>query len=268
LLVGERAGPSSLGVAGFLLSSAPDVGTALRALVLHLDLHDQGGVPTLHISGDTTHLGSAIILPGVDAAEQVCDISIAIGCNIMRGLCSKGWNPTEVLLSTRQPRNLAPYRRFFRAPIRFNADHNAVVFPTHWLDHTVPGADALLHRHLEQEAAELHKLRNTDIVNCLRRLLRKSLATRQCTASAIARQLNIHERTLNRRLREEGTSFRHELDVIRSEIARQFLAESAIPIARIAAALNYTDASAFNRAFKRWTGTTPTQWRLRDGSSA
>ena len=268
LLVGEHAGPSTLGVAGFLLRTAPDVGSALRDLVLHLDLHDQGGVPMLHMNGAVTHLGYAIHLSGVEASRQIYDIAIAVGCNIMRGLCGRGWNPAEVLLSTRQPQNLAPYRRFFRAPIRFNADQCAMVFPTRWLDHQVPSADALLHRHLEREAVELHKLRNTDIVDNLHRLLRRSLTTRQCTATDIARQLHIHERTLNRRLQEAGTSFRHELDFVRYEMARQFLAESAIPIAKIATALNYADVSAFNRAFKRWTGMTPSQWRIRSGASA
>ena len=101
LQLGTRAGPSSLGVAGFILQSAPDVGTALRGLVQHLDLHDQGGVPTLHISGDTTHLGYDIFLSGIGGGRAgIYDISIAVGCNIMRSLCGKGWNPIEVLLST------------------------------------------------------------------------------------------------------------------------------------------------------------------------
>jgi len=266
LLVGERAGPSTLGVAGFLLQSAPDVGTALRGLVQHLDLHDQGGVATLHMSGGVTHLGYAIHLSGVEATEQIYDISIAIGCNIMRGLCGKNWNPAEVLLSTRQPLNLAPYRRFFRTPIRFNANQSAVVFPTRWLDHRIPGADALLHRHLEKEAAELHSFKKTDIVSDLRRLLRNSLVKGKCTAGDIARQLRIHERTLNRRLREEGTSFRQELDDIRYAMARQYLTESSMPIARIAKALNYADVSTFSRAFKRWEGSTPAEWRNRSSA--
>lgn len=270
LLVGEHAGPSSLGVAGFMLRSAPDVGSALRSLVQHLDLQDQGGVPTLHVSGNVTKLGYDIILPGVAAADQIYDITMAIACNIMRGLCGKGWNPDEVLLSTLQPQNLAPYRRFFRAPLHFNAEQSVVVFPTRWLDHQIPSADALLHRHLEKEAAELHNLRNpdTDIVSSLHRLLRQSLVSRQCTVPDLARQLHIHERTLNRRLQEEGTSFRRELDTIRYEMARHFLVESAMPIARIARALNYADVSAFSRAFKRWAGMTPAQWRMHNGSSA
>jgi AraC-like DNA-binding protein len=264
LLVGEHAGPSSLGVAGFMLRSAPDVGSALRSLVQHLGLHDQGGVVTLHVSGNVTQLGYAIMLPGVEAADQIYDITMAIACNIMRGLCGKGWNPAEVLLSRRQPQNLAPYKHCFRAPLRFNAEQSAIVFPSRWLDHQIPSADALLYRHLEKEAAELHNLRNpdTDILGSLHRLLRKSLVARHCTVSDLARQLHIHERTLNRRLREAGTNFRRELDAIRYEMARHFLVESTMTIPRIARALNYADVSAFSRAFKRWSGKTPAEYRL------
>jgi len=267
LLVGEHADPSSLGVAGFMLRSAPDVGSALSSLVQHLDLQDQGGVATLHINGNVTQFGYTIVLPGVEAVELIYDLTITIACNIMRGLCGKNWNPTEVLLSTRPPRNLTPYRSLFRAPLHFNAEQSAVAFPTHWLHHQIPSADALLYRHLEKEADQLHKLRtpDTDIVGSLHRLLRKSLASRQCTASDLARQLHIHERTLNRRLHEAGTNFRRELDAIRYEMARHFLLESTRSISRIASALNYSDVSAFSRAFKRWTGMTPAQWRTHNG---
>ncbi|HYQ70848.1 MAG TPA: AraC family transcriptional regulator, partial [Gammaproteobacteria bacterium] len=268
LLVGEHAGPSSLGVAGFLLKSAPDVGTALRSLVRHLDLQDQGGMATLQIMGSTVLLGYAIHLHGVEAAEQICELSITIASNIMRSLCGKGWNPAEVHFATRQPRDLAPYRRIFRAPIRFNAGQCAVAFPIRWLDHRIASADALLYQHLEKQAAELHKLHSGDIVDSLCQLLRKSIPARQCTFTDIARQLHLHERTLNRRLQEEGTSFRELLDATRYEMARQLLAESTMPIARIAMTLDYTDASAFSRAFKRWSGTTPAQWRMHNEGSA
>ena len=268
LMLGMSAGPSSLGVAGFMLRSAPDVGNALRGLVQHLDLHDQGGAATLLIRGSETLLGYAIHQSGVKAADQIYDLAIAVGCNIMRALCGKAWKPAEVLLSHRQAQDLAPYRRFFRSPLRFNADQCAMVFPTHWLDQRNPAADTLLHRHLEREASHLHNLRKTGLASELRVMLRKSLAAGSCASGDIARQLHMHERTLNRKLHEEGTSFHRELDAIRYTMARQFLAESAMPIARIARVLNYAEVSAFSRAFKRWAGVSPAQWRKRRQTSA
>jgi AraC-like DNA-binding protein len=77
----------------------------------------------------------------------------------------------------------------------------------------------------------------------------------------IARQLGMHERTLNRRLQEEGTTFRRELENVRYELARQLLADTIVPLSKIAAALNYADATAFARAFKRWSGIPPAEWR-------
>ena len=71
----------------------------------------------------------------------------------------------------------------------------------------------------------------------------------------------MHERTLNRRLRSEGTTFHRQLDAVRHEVSLQLLSNTAMRLAEIAATLGYADASAFVRAFRRWSGTTPEGWR-------
>jgi AraC-like DNA-binding protein len=268
LLVGIRARPSTLGLPGFLLLNAPDVGAALDALVQNLDLHDQGGVPLLDRQGKSTLLGYTIHQVRVEASEQIYDIAIAIGCNIMRHLCGGSWNPTEVWLSRNSPSELKPHRQFFRAPVRFNRDRNALRFPSHWLNHKISSADALLYRHFAREANALHRLRQADIIQDTRRLLRISLMNGHCTVNVIARQLCMHERTLHRRLREEGTCFQQELNTVRDGVARKLLAGSDMPIVRIAATLNYSSVSAFNRAFKRWNGSTPARWRASNTTSS
>lgn len=146
LLVGIRASPSTLGLAGFMLSSAPDVGTALQGLAQNLDLHNQGGVLTVHVEGGVAAFGYAIRQPGARAPDQIYDlaVAVAVACNIMRALCGENWNPTQVLLSRRSPRDLAPYRRFFRAPMHFNAGHSALTFPSRWMNHKLASADPLL----------------------------------------------------------------------------------------------------------------------------
>lgn len=129
------------------------------------------------------------------------------------------------------------------------------------MNHKISSADALLHRHLLREANEFHMLRQASIVDVTRRLLHASLMTGNCTINDIARQLCMHERTLHRRLREEGTSFQIELDAVRYDVARQLLEETTVPIAGIAEKLNYSGVSAFSRAFKRWAEITPACWR-------
>ena len=261
LLLGQRAEPSSLGVVGFMLRSALDVRMALAALVEHLALHDQGGNVVLKTRGDRTSFGYAIHLPGVLATDQIYDLSVTIAVKIMRSLCGADWHPDEILLSRRAPSELAPYRAFFRAPLRFQSSNNAIVFRRRWLFLPVPGADPLLHRHLKREARTLQASQQVGLVNELRRVIKKSLGTQHSTVTDIARQLHLHERTLNRRLREHGTSFRQELESVRYDIACRLLANSDVSLSAIAARLDYRDASAFIRAFKHWSGHPPARWR-------
>jgi AraC-like DNA-binding protein len=263
LLVGQRAGPSTLGVAGFMLRVAPDVRTALQDLVRYLDLHDEGGVPFVETIGGVSLLGYAIHQPGTKAAAQIYDLSMAIACNIMRTLCGKDWRASQVMLARRVPRDPAPYRRFFQAPLRFDAEQSAIAFPTRWLDRPLAGADPLLRRHLEGEATALRARTHGDVVRSLRQMLRKTLVTQKSSIALVARQLGMHERTLNRRLQAEGTTFQRELEAMRYGTAQQLLSETEMTLAQVAAALEYADTSAFSRAFKRWAGVTPAQWRAR-----
>jgi AraC-like DNA-binding protein len=95
----------------------------------------------------------------------------------------------------------------------------------------------------------------------VRGVLQATLLTRYASADEVAALFSMHSRTLNRRLREYGTSFRELVDASRYEIAQQMLEGTALDVGKIATALGYADASAFTRAFRRWSGTTPAAWR-------
>lgn len=263
LLVGQRAGPASLGLAGHLLLHSPDVGSALRALILHLHLQDQGAVPGLSVEQDLAVLSYAIYQPGVEGIDQIYDIAMAIAFNILRALCGPIWLPTEVLFSHHRPEDVGAYRRCFQAPVRFDMEQTALVFPATWLDYSVKGADPVLLRQLEQRIAAFEQLNHHDLVGPLRRALRTLLIARQCSLEQVAQLFSMHRRTLNRRLEVRGITFRGLVDEVRYEIARQLLENTGMPVVQIAATLDYSDASAFTRAFRRWSGTTPTAWRAR-----
>ena len=83
-----------------------------------------------------------------------------------------------------------------------------------------------------------------------------------CSAEKVAGLLAMHRRTLARRLSAEGTAFSIMADEGRFEIARQLIDHTDIPLAQIAAALDFSEASAFTRAFRRWSGQTPSAWRM------
>ncbi len=96
----------------------------------------------------------------------------------------------------------------------------------------------------------------------MRRVLRTLLHTGGATETRLAHLFAMHRRTVNRRLQAEGTTFRRLVDDVRFDVARYLLESSTLSVTEIAGKLNYADASAFTRAFRRWSRTTPARWRL------
>ena len=80
--------------------------------------------------------------------------------------------------------------------------------------------------------------------------------------STVARQLGMSSRTLSRKLREEGVTYAEILDRLRSALAKRYLSDRELPVTQIAWLLGYQEVSSFTHAFKRWTGTTPREFRL------
>jgi AraC-like DNA-binding protein len=263
LLVGQRSGLGCLGIIGLLAQQMPDVGSALRSLIRHLHVHDRGAAPTLSVEQGVAVLSYLIYQQGVESSDQIYDGSIAIIFNILWALCGPAWRPTEVLFSHRPPGDIQPYRHFFQAPLRFDMEQTALVFPAQWLDRAVADTDPLLRQQLEKRIAALESLDPRDLVGQLRCVLRSLLITRQSSLEQVAELFSMHRRTLNRRLEEQNHTFQKLVNEIRYEIARQLLENTRLSVGQIAAILDYSDASVFTRAFRRWSGQTPTAWRAR-----
>jgi AraC-like DNA-binding protein len=101
----------------------------------------------------------------------------------------------------------------------------------------------------------------TALSHDLRRVLRTELLKDACSASEVARLFSMHRRTLNRHLSTEGLAFRRVVDEIRFEIACELLVNTEMALGQVAAVLRYSELSAFTRAFRRWSGETPSAWR-------
>ena len=261
LLVGQQGGLHRLGLAGLLAKHSADVGTALRAFVGSMHLHVRGAVTGLVIDDDAAMLTYDIYRPNVEAADQAGDGAVATMLNIMRSLCGPDWQPMEARFAHRRPENVRPFRQFFRVPLHFDAEHNALVFSSKWLSLRLPSADADLRRLLQKQIDALGARHGDEFPEQVRSVLRAGLLTGHCGADKVAALFSIHSRTLNRRLGAFGTSFRALVDEGRFGIARQMLQDTALDVSQIAASLDYADASAFTRAFRRWSGTTPAAWR-------
>ena len=261
LLLGQHNGLHSLGLVGLLVKYSPDVGTALRSLVRHFYLHGRGAALDFAVDGDFAALSFGTHQPYVEAADQVGDGAVATMFNVMRALCGPEWAPLEVRFVHRKPQDVGPFRRFFRAPLRFDAEQYGLVFAADWLNRPLPGTDPELSRLLQKQIDAIEASHGDDFPAQVRSVLRTALLTGQAGADQVAALFSMHSRTLGRHLNAFGTRFRELVDESRFEIARQMLEDSAMDVRQIAGMLDYADASAFTRAFRRWSGTTPAQWR-------
>lgn len=262
LLIGQRGNASVLGAPGFLLRHAPDVVTALNEAISNLDLHDRGAAAFIEIGDASSLLGYTIYNARVEGADVIGDAAVAIIWNIMHGLCGPEWQPIEVCFRHDVPADLGAYRHFFsQAPLRFNARHNALSFATHWLTRPVQQADPQLRQHLLQHIDDMRRYADRDFRERVYRALLVLVGKQRCTLDDLAHYFSLHQRTLNRRLKDSGTSFRELYAEARHQTACQLLCDTRSSIQTIATLLGYSDVTAFNRAFSRWEGMPPAQWR-------
>lgn len=261
LLAGQHASLEQYGLVGLRMMHASSVGMAWRGLVLTLQLNDRANVPALAVGDREAVLSFTPYREDSEGIEHIMDFTLATACAAMRTLCGATWAPTEAHLAHRRPNDARPYHRCFKAPVHFGASRTALLFPATLLDRRVIGASAVRRRAIEQAIADALRAQDLALPDMVRRALFARMTQDNVSIDDVARLLGMHKRTLNRRLAEDGTSFADLLAEVRFQVARQLLANTDLPFVDIAAALTYTDASTFSRAFRAWAGMPPSAWR-------
>lgn len=259
LLIGQRSGSLNLGLVGQLMQNAATLRQAALDLCVNQPRYVRGSVVYLTVHGELAFWGYGIHHAGMQSVEHYSEAAVAAGANMMRELIGSG--PEDVLLARRTPSDINPYRRFFGFAPQFEADQNALVFSARLLARPVLGSSMDLRRALETKVAAYWALKEPSLSQRVSRILRAQVILGESFLESIARDLSLHPRTLNRRLQDEGTTFRHLVNEARFEVARQLLNATTISVAAIGHALGYADASGFTRAFERWSGLSPSDWR-------
>jgi len=261
LLVGQRMNLKELGLVGLLMKTSRDAGTALRSLVQFLHLHSQGAVMELRVDDKLAMLTYDAYEPGLVATDQTGDGAVAMMLNAMRALCGADFQPTEASFAHRRPADIKAFRKFFKVPLYFDAEHYALVFSRDWLDVRPATADDELRHLLQKQVDALRVKHGLSFPLQVRSVLHSALLAGVSSEEKIAMLFSIHSHTLRRRLEAFGTSFHELIDECRFEIARDMLRNTSLTVGQISSSLGYSRASSFIRAFRRWSDTTPSQWR-------
>jgi AraC-like DNA-binding protein len=258
-LLGRRGGTYSLGLVGRLMRSAPTVGEAISDLCTNQHRYIRGAVTYVVTLPDVIFWGYATQAADLEGAVQMCEGAAGIGCSILSEIA--GIAPAEVLLARKTPADKGRYVRVFGAPVRFEAEQFAVLLRREQLDLPVRTSDRTLRSILQKQVAAYWALREPSLADRVRRILTARVLSQTASALTVAADLRLTERTLNRRLEAEFTTFRKLTNEARYNASRHLMSATNLPLTDIALALGYASPSAFSRAFGDWSGTNPSAWR-------
>ncbi|MEK1906332.1 MAG: AraC family transcriptional regulator [Pseudomonas sp.] len=256
--------PTSFHVVGYALMSSRNLQEGFNRLVRYQRIIAEGSDVSFHPTVDGYELVFAIHGDRLPATRQSAEASLAHTLAFCRWLTGKPMRPRLVSFQGPPPENQEPYREVFQAPLRFNAEHYGIVFERADLDAPLPSANEGLAQLHDRFAGDyLARFSDSRVTHQVRQVLCRLLPQGEPKREAVAQALLLSERTLQRRLQEEGSSYQQLLDDTRRELAGQYLAQANLTLLEVAYLLGFADPSNFFRAFRRWFDTTPGEYRAR-----
>jgi AraC-like DNA-binding protein len=199
-----------------------------------------------------------------DADRHQIEFWLVTLVRICRGVTDSRLAPSRLMMKHFRSGPSAEIRAFFGCDVEFGADNDAVSFPAPLASLPVVGRDEYLNellRRYAEEALERKPRAPSSVRSKVEDILPGLLPHGRAVASEVAPRLGMSSRSLSRKLGEEGTSFAEILDQFRAALAKRYLNDETLPVSEIAWLLGYREVSSLTHAFKRWTGTTPRQFR-------
>ncbi len=261
--VPEASTPISFDAVAYVMMSCPNLLTGLERLIRYLRIISNAADLTLVKEKDRYALTVELVAGGRPMPRQRIEFVIVTILNFCRRLTGRHLHPLQVDLVHPAPDNLQPYNDAFGSPIHFGAPLHRILFSDSDLTLPLPTSNPELAELHDRHAAEhLHRLDDAKVTNKTRELIVRRLPDGDPSRAEIARALCMSERTLQRRLQDESTSYHGLLDETRQDLARQYLRQPELTLAQITYLLGFADQSTFSRACKRWFDLSPGEYRL------
>lgn len=245
-----------------LLVQAPTLGDAVRTGFRYFHGELDAFVPRLSVAGGMASMTIVPRAPGHDYAQRAF---LFFSFGLASWLAARRIPLAGVEYRCAAPAHAGEVDRLFQAKVAFDCERYRLWFDARWLDLPQVQNTQSLREFLQQAPANLLvKYRDrTSVTDRIRRLLRSRLHGELPSLDEVARTLAMTPQTLSRRLREEGQGFQALKDDLRRDTAIELLQRPDLTLLDIAAQLGFSEASTFHRAFKKWTGVAPGEYRHR-----
>ena len=262
LHLAERSSEAGFALLGLLLTHAPNLREAIAICRQFEALFVQGARLNLVEQAGVVRLQVDFIRSDPRFDMMLAELIVAGILRMVRVFAGPNARALSVSFEHHRPDHYREYARIFSGVERFGQRATDISFPAELLDrphlHSYPALQALLHPHVERA---LDRLAVTKYSERLEHYFLARSAARIPGIATAARELGLSERSLRRKLREEGVSYRDLVQSALTASARRLLRDPRFTLQQVADQLGFSDVPAFHRAFKRWTGTTPRAFR-------
>lgn len=253
--------PSQMGALGYAWLASSTLRRAFNRAVRYIHVVTED----LNLDVADTPAGLKVSVDLEDSIftlPQHHDLTLTIIMHMCRFNFSEELIPTEVKLAHPEPACSKKITDYFRTDVQFDAEQTSLTIARADADLVLPSGNkqiALMHD--EMLMRYLVEIKKGDIVQQVQSIILENLPDGQVTDQLVASELNLSERSMQRRLKEHQTTFRFLLDGVREMVAKQYIENPMNRMSDIAFLLGFSEQSAFSRAFKKWTGKSPVEYR-------
>jgi AraC-like DNA-binding protein len=264
LWFGHGFKPRDLGLIGYAAVSSPTVGAALENFIALFAYHQQSTHMALADAGNgLIRLEYRIDVADIVARRQDAELSLGMFLNIMREALGPSWSPQEVHFEHPKPEAWHEHESAFDAPVYFAQTVNALVFPRTLFARPMPAPDLKLLSIARMclMSVGARPVARMTMAGRVRATVRARLCSGYPALEEIASALRATPAAIQRELTRENRSYKDLVEEVRRELAHHYLREQQLPLSEIAFLLGYSELSAFSRAFHRWEGISPREFR-------
>lgn len=265
LHVGERIKPGQYGALGYSVMNCATLEEGA-----HRHMRYENLVSTIARTRYLTNQDPAKLVWDV-GERQVCrhfaEEIVASWVAFTRWITGRDLAPECIMFRHPEPADTATHRRLFQCPVYFGQPRVEVRFPQQYLGIRLPLHDpwivSMMDAYAEKQVREIESV--DDVVAAARAFITERLKGGELSLAALAAHLGLAERQVQRRLRESGLSYQSLVDDTRRTLALNFIMDARLSVLDVAFLVGFSDASAFQRAFRRWTGRRPGEYRKSAG---
>lgn len=264
LWFGNQFKPDDLGLWGYAALSSSTLGSALYNLVDLFRYHQQCSMMRLVTTRNKMYrLEYQVRDPNILQRRQDAELSLGMFFNLFRESAGFQWTPEEVYFEHPRPEDSKEHEAAFGAPVFFNQQVNAIVFKPEILTNRMPKCDLKLMTITRAclETLQTNSPYEQNLTDRIRNLIRIKLADGYPSLDMIAKSLYMSTSAIQRNLAWEGLSYSELVEDTRKNLAEVYLKQRNLSLSEIAYLLGYSELSAFSRAFRRWTGFSPREYR-------